>query len=211
MKKTLVILLVLTFAMSAGAFARSLGLPNELLNGSWESGLFTPGWTKIAGAIYYEGDPNWSEPPRAPGESDIYYLGKPCTNLLRYAGAEQSVAKTAGTYTVDLSGWLCVLDTGSLPSWIEMSLKVDGVVVDTFRITATESEITWTYHEILWTGYVASNVTAYVYGTVDGTGGTTTSYIMADGFDLESEIVPEPCTLMALAGGLVGLVIRRRK
>lgn len=211
MKKTLLVVLALVFALSASAFARSLGLPNELINGSWEFGDDT-GWLRQGGEIVNLN--TWfANPGPAPGESDVYGYGLASSWGTAGGNISQNVYIAPGTYEVDLSGWLQAKDGWGFPSWIELQLLVDDVLVGAQRVSASGGDTGWQYVEIRWQGFVLGKTTARIEAWVDGREAGPNNWpwgiVYADGIDLE--IVPEPATMLVLAGGLAGLAIRRRR
>jgi hypothetical protein len=213
MKRTLLLVLALVFALSAGAFARSLGLPNELINGSWESGddMF---WARQGGEIVNL-DTWFAAPGPAPGQSDVYGYGLASCWGTADGSIYQDVYVMPGIYEVDLSGWLQAKDGYGFPSWIELQLLVDDVLVGAEQVSASGSDTGWVYKEIRWTGFVAGKKTAKLVAHVDGREGGPGNWpwgiVYADGIDLEEQMVPEPASILALVAGLGGLVIRRRK
>lgn len=213
MKKTLFVVLALVFALSAGAFARSLGLPNELINGSWEFGDDTA-WLRQGGDIVNLN--TWfAGPGPAPGESDVFGYGIASSWGINTGSISQNVYVAPELYEIDLSGWLCAKDGWGMPSWIELQLLIDDVLVDSQRVSASGSETGWQYVEIRWTGFVLGKKTVRIEGYADGREAGPNNWpwgiVYADGIDLEERIVPEPASMLVLAGGLAGLVIRRRR
>ena len=215
MKKALLLMLVLTFALSCGAFAKSLGLPNELINGSWEFGDDTA-WLREGGDIVdltsYFGNPG-----PAQGEVDTFGYATASSWGVNSGQITQDVYVAPGEYMVDLSGWLCVMDGGMIPSYAELQLLIDDQVVDSARVElAGSGDFTttgWQYVEINWCGFVAGKKSARVVLFADGQGGGNWPWgiACADGIDLEEcgNVVPEPASLLVLLGGLAA--IRRRK
>jgi len=214
MRRILILVLVLTFALSCGAFAKSLGLPNELINGSWEFGDDTA-WLREGGEIVNVN--TWfAAPGPAPGETDDFGYG--CASCWGIGSGQitQDVYVAPGEYMVDLSGWLYAMDTGGFESWIELQLLIDDQVVGSQVVSASGSQTGWTYVEVNWCGFVAgkksARVVAYVDGREDYVGyGSAWGIVYADGIDLEEcgNIIPEPASLLVLLGGLAA--IRRRK
>lgn len=213
MKKALLFVLALAFALSTGVMARSLGLPNELINGSWESGN-DMGWWRQGGDIV-DLRTWFGNPGPAPGELDVYGYGLASSWGVADGSISQDVYVEPGIYQIDLTGWLQAKDGGGFPSWIELQLTVDDQVVAAERVEASGGDTGWVYKEIRWVGFVAGKKDVHLVGHVDGReagpGNWPWGIVYADGIDLEEKIVPEPGTLLALAAGLAGIVVRRRK
>jgi hypothetical protein len=207
MKRTLLFTLVLLFALSASILA------NELLNGSWESGddMF---WWRLGGGIVNLN--TWfANPGPAPGEADVYGYGLASSWGTADGSISQDIYVMPGVYTVNLSGWLQAKDGWGFPSWIELQLLIDDVVVAAQQVSASGADTGWVKKQISWTGFVAGKKTAKLVAHVDGREGGPINWpwgiVYADGIVLEEEIVPEPASILALVAGLGGLVIRRRR
>lgn len=218
MRRSLFVLLALTLALSTGALARSLGLPNELINGSWEMGSDL-GWLRNGGDVV-DLTTYFANPGPAPGELDLFGYGIASSWGINTGSISQDVYCAPDVYTVDLSGWLRVMDGGMAPSWIELQLLVDDVLVGAQRVQLAGAggftDTGWTYVEVRWAGFIAGKKTARVEGVADAWGGPGEwpwGIVVADGIDMEQipGIIPEPCSLLALGAGLAALAIRRRR
>jgi len=209
-----IIVLALVLALGNSAVAKSIGLPNELINGSWESGDDTA-WMSDGGEVV---DLNtwFMTPGRALGEVDDYGYGVVCAWYDAYGEITQDVSLVGAHRVIDLSGWLWAWDTGGVPSWIELQLLINGEVVGSQRVSASGGMVGWTYVDIQWSGFVAGTCSARVIGSVQASEdtigfGTGWGVVCADGIDLEDGIPlsSEPTSLLVLLGGLAA--IRRRK
>ena len=206
MKKVLLLVWALTFALSATAFARSLGLPNELVNGSFEEGL--GGWT-LEGR---SGEQATQEP------QDGQYVFRSITsgNQPPPDGHLSQIVQVApGYYEVDLSGWIkgYVLDGGYQPhpewGWMAVQLTIDGEVV---AEQMYQRDDTWYYVELFWEGQVLQYKDVHIiWGTEPIGDWRTFDVMLADGFDLEERIIPEPMSMLVVLGGLAGMIARRRR
>lgn len=210
MKRILLIMVVLTFVLSAGAFARSLGLPNELINGSFEA-LNLVGWSVEGRMDGWDFPAPYGSLPHVARNVKGYYSGAIADGRLY-----QDVYVDPGTYEIDMSGYVkrYVLDSNFAMhpdwGWSRAELIVDGNVVATSPNYPANDVMN--YFELRWTGPVESyKRVAIVWGTLNPGAYKTFDVMVCDDIDLEERIVPEPCSMLALIGGLAGLVIRRRK
>lgn len=206
MKRLLVFLAIAALAVSAvSASAQSL-----LINGSFEDGAPTPGWTITGG---YPIERQTQEPQSgsyAARSMKGFYSGTP------EAGSLFQTVALAGTYDVVLSGAVkrYVLGDGYAPhpDWgtVAVDLTVDGAVVQTQEFAADD---TWHNIQFAYNGPVQSNAGVNIrWGlTAAGGGNKTFDVMLADSFNLSATAVPEPASMLALLGGLAGLVIKRRK
>lgn len=151
MRKHVVALAIIALALTASAAsARSLGLPNELPNGSFEAGRQP--WQTDGG---YPVEQATQEP------RDGQYVARSLTGY--YSGGRepghlyQCIVVPRGIYEVDLSGWVkrYVLGDGyalqPLWGWVEVQLTIDNIVVASQKWDADDA---WHYFELRWTGLV---------------------------------------------------------
>ena len=212
MKRALLLTMALVFAASCGTSARSLGLPNELINGSWEFGDDTA-WLREGGDIV-DMPSYFGNPGPAPGEVDNFGYATASSWGVNSGQITQDVYVAPGEYVVDLSGWLLVMDGGAIASYAELQLLVDDQVVDSARLEligpGSFQTTGWQYFEVNWTGFVAGKKSARVVLYADGQGGGEWPWgiACADGIDIEQRIVPEPAGLLVLLGALAA--VRRR-
>ena len=208
MKKTLLIALALTFALSAGVFARSLGLPNELTNGSFEEPIEFP-W-QVEGRTVEQADQEPQDGAWVARSMNAYY-----SEDLPDGHLYQCFLADTGLYEVDFSGWVkrYVLGDGFalMPDWgwVTVQLTIDNIVVAEETWAADD---TWHYFELTAVGNVTCGKDVHIlWGTAPGVGYKTFDVLLVDGLDLEERLVPEPVSILMVLGGLAGLAIRRRR
>ena len=212
MKKVLVFALAACMVCAASAaFARSLGLPNELLNGGFENGVVGwsgSGWSVIGPGWF------WGAGPYTGAKG----LGVAANGGISEAEITQIVPVAApGVYQVDLSGWVWIFDNSDNPydqSWATVQITADGEVVAEKTLYSTENPRgQWIYVELTWQGYVEAFKDVHIVGHADGRIDGWWGVIATDDWDLEERLVPEPSSLIALltgAAALGGLALRRR-
>lgn len=208
MRKALLIALVLSFALSASAFARSLGLPNELVNGSFEEPIEFP-W-QVAGRTVEQADQEPQDGQFVARSVQGYY-----SDDLPDGHLYQCFLADTGLYEVDFSGWVkrYVLGDGFalMPDWgwVTVQLTIDNVVVAEQSWAADD---TWHYFELTAVAPVDCVKDVHVlWGTAPGVGYKTYDVLLVDGLDLEERLIPEPMSMLVVLGGLAGLAVRRRK
>lgn len=212
MRKLVVMVAVAALVLTCStAFARSLGLPNELINGGFELGNLT-GWTVV------------NQP--SGGSWDFPGADKEGTKMARFvrgynsgqypnASLNQDVYVDPGWYIIDLSGWVkryCLNSSFGLQptwGWVKVVLTVDdNPIWESPQYAANDQ---WNYVEYVTPApvYVNEKKDVHIVWGVTGNNYMTFDVLLADGFDLEE--VPEPCSMMVLFSGLGALVLRRRK
>lgn len=207
MKKALFLVVALVFALSAGALA------NELYNGSWQSGN-DEGWFRSGGNVV-DTTSYFGNPGPAPGETDIYGYAIASSWGTGDGNIAQDIYVDSGLYNVTLGGWMRAMDGWGIPSTINLQLLIDDVLVNEQQVSASGGDTGWIFKQIDWTGNIVGKTTVKLVTHVDGQeagpGDWPWGIAYADGISLEQTLVPEPASMLALAAGLVGMVIRRKK
>jgi len=208
MRRALLFTLALVFALSVGAFARSLGLPNELINGSFEDPIVSP-W-QVTGRTVEQADQEPQDGAWVGRSMSAYY-----SEDLPDGHLWQCVVVPYGPYEIDFSGWVkrYVLGDGFalMPDWgwVTVQLTVDNIVVAEESWAADD---TWHYFELTATAPVDCVKDVHIlWGTAPGVGYKTFDVLLVDGLDLEERIIPEPMSMLVVLGGLASLAVRRRK
>lgn len=179
------------------AGASSLGLPNEVFNGTFDEGFI--GWDVTGGVeLWNEGVPDtsaWCVSNWGVDEGTI----------------EQCWAVDPGYYIVDVSYYWKIWDNSpAYPSIVRVELTVDGEVVAS--VEHTEPLDQWIYEEFYWEGWVECYKDIHIYLKGDGQGSDGWGLAAIDVIDVEEYIVPEPASIALLATGLAGLVgLTRRR
>ena len=213
MKKVLVFALAACLLCAASVtFARSLGLPNELINGSFENGW--TGWTNSGGVSLIGPGWFWGAGPHEGATA----VGAASNWGVTTGEITQIVPVAApGIYEVDLTGWAWLFDNSNdwgFDSYVLAELTVDGVVVASRKVSSmTDPMETYNPIELRWTGYVEAFKDVHIVVVGDGRGGGGWGVAATDDWDLEERLVPEPSSLLALltgAAALGGLALRRR-
>ena len=166
--------------------ASSLGAPNELESGGFESGW--TGWTTsgspelVTTGWYQEAGPHTGD----------YAAGVHGNLALAEGTLSQTVTVAeAGVYNVDLSFWAWLFDNAEpelYPSSVEVSLEADGITVSTLTVSTDEpgfQQGTYLYNELLWSVLVESSLTVRVHMLADGRNGDGWAVVAVDDVDLE--------------------------
>lgn len=205
MKRLLVLLAVVAITVSASAAYA------QLVNGSFESGNLN-GWTNTGrtGSWDFPGGGDAKD-----GLKSARQIKGSFNTAIADGQLFQDQALASGLYDLSMSGWVkrYVLD-GSYAKhedWgsVKVELLADGVVVNSVTYAATDA---WNNFSLTGQANVSSKVTAnFLWSTATNGQWKTFDVVLVDGVNLTATAVPEPCTMLALLGGLAGLVIKRRK
>jgi Protein of unknown function (DUF642)/PEP-CTERM motif len=192
---------------------------NLLTNGSFELGNFVPsepgsmllsagalditGWSVINGGLAWDGPSN---PYGLTASAGSYFLDLTGDyDHSPYGGVQQTIATTIGgqyQLTFDIGSSTAYDNNGGL---IPVSIQANaGASSGTFTTATPTSASQWQAFSF---NFTATSTTTLI--SLDGQASKNIQYIGLDNVDIEA--VPEPGTLMLLAGpGLLALVASRR-
>lgn len=213
MKRTCLLALGLLLVLSVSAVA------NELYNGSFsEPGDPVAAWQRNGGnyktdgwlagtALFYAQD------------GDGFFYGVTTQGGTKVGDVYQDVYLAApGAYNVNLTCWADIADGGGVASWGELQLLADGAVVASQRLTflgdggSNPQSTGWQKLSVNWNGNTYGQLSAKFAFSLDGpAGGWSWGQAYCDNFVMDATPVPEPASILALVGGLAGLIIRRRR
>lgn len=228
--KTLFLVVLLVSLLALPAFAAEL-----LVNGGFEqsgnygSSNLGPGWSHIdtqyterpTHPLITVASPNQYWPVSHSGQKAIAMVstadGVECTGTI-----VQTIQLPNGTYNVSFSGWGWVYNSNypANVSWLRADLYVDStdyVVgnpgwVKAFGLDSNfNNNAGWKYCWNEWTGTIHSSISLVITQRVNGYAPTGSGAVISDDWSLQANPVPEPSGLLALCGGITGLLAFRRQ
>lgn len=223
MRKCIAVAAVL--AMCGPVLANSLGYPNEVINGGFETGDYS-GWDASGGlSVYNSGDWGVQAPEGAKYGGYITSGGVQSESLLQWVDNTQSPGwdPSLNQKMIDLEFYALLHARHYGSTWENVFLDViidwyddaggyhEAPVYSATNLTLAENAIEWVPVHVDFLIPDAQPSEISLHFLLRNQDPMEWNYAFIDGIDLESQCVPEPGVLMLLTlGGLVLLRLRRR-